>query len=201
MGGRPDDKFANAIELPRVEVEVAAFCLGSHPVTEAEWAAFLGKRSTSRLPQTGMSWDEALGYAAWVSKETGMSCRLPAEREWEYACRAGGDSIFPGGNDLTPREANFLYDESGLAVGVGRRLPVGSFAPNAFGLYDMTGNVCEWTADPWSGLAGIDPDKRAIRGGAWDHLPRLLRCSWRDRAPKGARYDNLGFRLAADLID
>lgn len=199
MGGREDDKFASAIELPRREVAVADFLLGRFPVTEAQWAAFRGTASDSVLPVAGISWYEAGEYADWFAMKTGLPCRLPTEAEWEYACRGGSGTIFPGGNDLSPAEANFLYDESGQPVGVGRRLPVGSFAPNAFGLHDMTGNVCEWTADPWRSLSGTDPDKRTIRGGAWDHLPRLLRCSWRDWAPVDARFDNLGFRLAASL--
>jgi formylglycine-generating enzyme required for sulfatase activity len=199
MGGREDDKFASAIELPRREVAVADFLLGRFPVTEAEWAAFRGTRSSSNLPVVGITWDEAGAYTNWLAMNTGLPCRLPTEAEWEYACRGGSETIFPGGNDLSTTEANFLYDESGLPVGAGRRLPVGAFAPNGFGLHDMTGNVCEWTADPWRSLSGIDPDKRTIRGGAWDHLPRLLRCSWRDWAPVDARFDNLGFRVAVDL--
>lgn len=199
MGGREDDKFASAIELPRREVAVADFLLGRFPVTEAQWAAFRGTASDSSLPVVGITWDEARAYTAWLAMKTGLPCRLPTESEWEYACRGGSDTIFPGGNDLSLAEANYLYDESGFPVGVGRRLPVGAFAPNAFGLHDMTGNVCEWTADPWRSLAGTDPDKRTIRGGGWDHLPRLLRCSWRDWAPVDARYDNLGFRVAVSL--
>jgi len=199
IGGREDDKFVSAAELPRREVAVADFLLGLFPVTESQWAAFRGKDSDSTLPIVGVTWHDADDYAAWLAMKTGLPFRLPTEAEWEHACRGGSDTIFPGGNDLSPTEANFLYDESGSPVGVGRRLPVGSFAPNAFGLHDMIGNVCEWTADPWRGPSGFQLEKRAVRGGAWDHLPRLLRCSWRDWAPPDARFDNLGFRIAASL--
>jgi formylglycine-generating enzyme required for sulfatase activity len=182
-------------------VAVADFLLGRFPVTEAQWASFRGTASDSSLPVVGITWYEARDYTAWLAMKTGLPCRLPTEAEWEYACRGGSDTIFPGGNDLSTAEAKFpLRRIRASPSGAGRRLPVGVFAPNAFGLHDMTGNVCEWTADPpWRSLSGTDPDKRTIRGGAWDHLPRLLRCSWRDWAPVDARYDNLGFRVAVSL--
>jgi formylglycine-generating enzyme required for sulfatase activity len=203
MGGLPEDKFVSAVELPRHEVEVAAFELARHPVTRAQW--FGGEVSNPELPVTGISFDEAESFARRYD------CRLPSEAEWEYACRAGSATVFSHASDLGVADANFLYDESGVAVGRGAPMPVGSHPPNAFGLHDLLGNVCEWTADLWhpgysgapdDGLPWIDggkPGHRVIRGGAWDHLPRLLRASWRDPAPESARWDNLGFRLARDL--
>lgn len=211
MGGTGDDKFVSAVELPQREVSVDAFLLARIPVTEADWAKFPGSHApdyftSSRLPLVRVGWHEANEYTAWLSETLEMSCRLPTEAEWEYACRAGTRSIFPCGEDISPELANYLYDESGLRIGAGQRAPVACYPPNAFGLHDMIGNICEWTADDWvpghdrsaSGASPV-PDKRTIRGGAWDHLPRLLRSSWRDWAPVEARYDNLGFRVAADL--
>ena len=211
MGGGGDDKFVSAVELPQRKVSVGAFFLARIPVTEADWAKFPGSRApdhftTSRLPLVRVGWHEANDYIAWLSETLEMSCRLPTEAEWEYACRAGSNTIFPFGENISPELANYLYDESGLRIGVGQRAPVACYPPNAFGLSDMSGNICEWTADPWvalhdraPGTPPPDPDKRVIRGGAWDHLPRLLRSSWRDWAPATASYDNLGFRVAADL--
>ncbi len=211
IGGVGDDKFVSAVELPQRELSVAAFLLARVPVTEADWAKFPGSHapdhfSASPLPLVCVGWHEANDYIAWLSETLGMSCRLPTEAEWEYACRAGTRSIFPCGEDISPTLANYLYDESGLCVGAGQRTAVACYPPNAFGLHEMIGNICEWTADDWvpmhdrSGAGRTpDPDKRTIRGGAWDHLPRLLRSSWRDWAPVTARYDNLGFRVAADL--
>jgi formylglycine-generating enzyme required for sulfatase activity len=142
---------------------------------------------------------------------TGIPFRLPSEAEWEYACRAGSSTVFPDGGNLAPDQANYLYDESGETIGPGALTPRGVYPPNAFGLRDMLGNVCEWTADVWHPdfhgaptdgsprFDGETPDRRVIRGGAWDHLPRVLRASWRDWAPESARWDNLGFRIAFTL--
>lgn len=211
MGGGGDDKFVSAVELPQRKVNVDAFLLAKVPVTESDWGKFPGSHSpdhftSSRLPLVRVGWHEASEYTTWLSETLEMSCRLPTEAEWEYACRAGTRSIFPCGEDISPELANYLYDESGLRIGVGHRAPVACYPPNAFGLHDMIGNICEWTADDWvpmhdrSGEGGTpDPDKRTIRGGAWDHLPRLLRSSWRDWAPVTAKHDNLGFRVAADI--
>lgn len=203
MGGVPEDKFVSAVELPRREVDVAAFQLARHPVTRGQW--FGGEAEDPELPVTGVSFDEAEAFAR------GHGCRLPSEAEWEYACRAGSTTVFSHASALDVEAANFLYDESGVAVGRGAVMPVGGHPPNAFGLHDLSGNVCEWTSDLWhpgysgapgDGLPWIDggkPGHRVIRGGAWDHLPRLLRASWRDQAPESARWDNLGLRLARDL--
>lgn len=203
MGGVPEDKFVSAVELPRHEVEVAAFELARNPVTRGQW--FSGEVKDPELPVTGVCFDEAEAFARRCG------CRLPSEAEWEYACRAGSETVFSHASALDAADANFLYDESGVAVGRGAVMPVGSHPPNAFGLHDLLGNVCEWTADLWhpgysgapdDGSPWIDggkPGHRVIRGGAWDHLPRLLRASWRDRAPESARWDNLGFRLARDF--
>jgi formylglycine-generating enzyme required for sulfatase activity len=203
MGGVPEDKFVSAVELPRHEVAVHAFELARVPVTRGEW--FGGEVADPELPVTGISFGEAEAFAHR------HGCRLPSEAEWEYACRAGSATVFSHASDLGVADANFLYDESGVAVGRGAPMPVGSHPPNAFGLHDLLGNVCEWTADRWHAgyegapldgspwLDGTAPGRRVIRGGAWDHLPRLLRASWRDWAPESARWDNLGFRLARDL--
>ena len=207
MGGSAEDKFTSSVEMPRHEVNIAAFQLSVHPVTCAQWMEIMGGVSTDTPdhPVTGVDFHQADVLA------NRLAARMPTEAEWEYACRAGGDGVFPHGKNLLPVDANFLYNESGEPVGHGAPTPVGSFAPNAFGLHDMLGNVCEWTADQWhpgfenapaDGSPWLDGGRqgcRVIRGGAWDHMPRLLRASWRDWAPESARWDNLGFRLARDI--
>jgi formylglycine-generating enzyme required for sulfatase activity len=207
MGGSDDDKFAGSVELPRHEVEVASFEMSIHPVTIGQLNDLSDdpESGASGYPVTRIDFHDA---SAFAEKH---GARLPSEAEWEYACRAGSSSVFHHGSNLQPHDANFLYDESGQAVGPGEPTPVGSYPPNAFGLCDMLGNVCEWTADVWhpnyqlapvdgsAWLGGGKQGCRVIRGGAWDHLPRLLRASWRDWAPESARWDNLGFRLARDI--
>jgi formylglycine-generating enzyme required for sulfatase activity len=206
MGGSMNDKFVTDVEMPSHEVMVTAFLISVHPVTWKQWNQVTNQSANfDDLPVTGVSFQEATEFAR------SLDARLPTEAEWEYACRASSSSLFPHGARLEHSHANYLYDESGEEVGCGGLTPVGTYAPNDFGLHDMIGNVCEWTADLWhpsyvnapcdgsAWIAGGQPAKRVIRGGAWDQLPRTLRASWRDWAPESARWDNLGFRLARDL--
>jgi formylglycine-generating enzyme required for sulfatase activity len=207
MGGSEHDKFAGSVEMPRHEVEIATFEMSAHPVTFGQLHELLSEANAqpSDFPATRIDFHQACAFAGK------LAARLPTEAEWEYACRAGSSSVFPHGANLQPDDANFLYDEFGEPVGSGMATPIGSFPPNNFGLYDMIGNVCEWTADVWhpayqnapadgsAWLSGGRQGCRVIRGGAWDHLPRLLRASWRDWAPESARWDNLGFRVARDI--
>ncbi|MDD5200618.1 MAG: SUMF1/EgtB/PvdO family nonheme iron enzyme [Terrimicrobiaceae bacterium] len=215
MGEHPDDKFANDTERPAHQVDIGyPLALGRFPVTVAEFAEFRGTGHSAEaadLPVAGANWDDATAYCAWLRGTTGRAYRLPSESEWEYAAAAGSRHPFPNGDVITPADANFYYDEQGNRIGLGRLTPVGSYAPNAFGLCDMIGNVCEWVADAWhptlrqapaEGESWADAtDLRVLRGGAWDYLPRLLRISWRDYLPRATRRDNVGFRVACDLLE
>jgi formylglycine-generating enzyme required for sulfatase activity len=212
MGGTGDDKFVTDTERPAHRVTIArAFALGRHPVTVGEYRAFAPAHAPGdgpALPAVNVSWDEACAYCVWLRAETGESFRLPTEAEWEYACRAGNRAPFATGDEIDSGAANFLYSEEGRRIGPGGRTPVGQYPANAFGLHDLHGNVCEWVEDAWHpGYAGApvdgsawaesgEADRRVIRGGAWDYLPRLLRSAWRDSLPRAHRRDNLGFRVA-----
>ncbi len=201
-GAVAEDRFANAIELPAQEVVIERpFAVARFAVTESQWAVYASTGPRSGLPVVRVSWHAAVAYAVWLRERMGQAFRLLTEAEWEYACRAGTTTVFATGDALDPAQANYLYDEHGFKVGLGHRTPAGTYAPNAVGLEDMQGNVCEWTADYWRPgyAAAVDERLRVIRGGAWDYLPRLLRCSWRDFATPDTRRDNLGFRLACDL--
>jgi formylglycine-generating enzyme required for sulfatase activity len=201
MGTLGEDRFANSTERPAHEVVIERpFAVSRSPITEAQWSTFAGGSSSS-LPVVRVSWWEAMKYVAWLSAQTGKLFRLLTEAEWEYACRAGSTSIFNIGDTLEPEHANYFYDEHGFKVGPGCRTPPGSYPPNAFGLEDMHGNVCEWVSDAWRANYDAAPDVtyRVIRGGAWDYMPRLLRCAWRDFGTPDTKRDNLGFRIACDL--
>lgn len=201
MGTVGEDRFANSTERPAHEVVIGKpFAVSRFPITEAQWSAFAGGLSSS-LPVVRVSWLEAMKYVEWLSAQKGKPFRLLTEAEWEYACRAGSTTIFNIGDTLEPEHANYLYDELGFKVGPGHCTPPGSYPPNAFGLEDMHGNVCEWVADPWRANHDAEPDEahRVIRGGAWDYLPRLVRSAWRDFAAPDTKRDNLGFRIACDL--
>lgn len=204
MGGVPFDKYVSAVELPRRRLKIpAAFSIGVAPVTEMEWSSFdpgfFTQKAPSSKPMVNVNLSQITAFLQWLSRGThGRRYRLPTEEEWEYACRSGGNSIFPWGNDITADNANYRYDERGGSVGPGKRTTAGRYPANDFGLFDMNGNVCEWTSSPWrahSGTGIVDHTRHVIRGGSWDQLPRSLRSSWRDWAPVEARYDNLGFRL------
>lgn len=187
IGAGEDDKFALDCERPRRRVRIpGGTLLGVFPVTEREMGG------SSDLPALGVSWLDAGAFCKRLSEETGRLFRLPYEAEWEVACRAGTTTPFWTGTTLPQSAANYLYDESGNRIGPGHRTPRGTYPANPFGFQDMTGNVLEWCADPWS-AASAD---RVLRGGAWDLLPRLLRSSWRDAAPPATRRDNIGFRIA-----
>jgi formylglycine-generating enzyme required for sulfatase activity len=209
MGESDADKFANDTERPRHGVRFAqAFRMAAFPVTNGEFRQYVADfaaEESDDLPAVNMSWREAAGYCAWLAAKTEERVRLPSEAEWEYACRAGTRTPFHTGIEITPADANFLYDEHGFRIGRGTRTPAGTFAPNAFGLESMHGDVCEWCADTWhptyhgapgdgSAWTGAGT-RRVIRGGAWDYLPRLLRSSWRDALPETTRRDNVGFRI------
>jgi formylglycine-generating enzyme required for sulfatase activity len=210
MGENEQDKFAGDTERPRHRVKIAPFQLAKSPVTLEEYRHFRPGHEAD-LPETWpacmVSWEEATAYCDWL----GGGCRLPSEAEWEYAARAGSRTHYPWGDLISPAEANYYYTEQGVKVGCGHRTPPGTFPPNAFGLFDMPGNVCEWMADTWhpdyqgapaTGGPWITEeagDRRVLRGGAWDYLPRLLRVSWRDALPASSRRDNVGFRIARPL--
>lgn len=214
MGENEGDKFANDTERPVHRVEIrASFALGKFPVTVGEFRKFRSEhlmQDAPELPVVRVSWEDAVAYCEWLSETCGRTYRLPSEAEWEYACRAGSRGPFAGGDEISSEDANYLYDENGTRVGLGRRTAVRTFPSNSFGLHDMHGNVCEWVADSWhsdyagapaDGAAWISADsRRVIRGGAWDYLPRLLRSSWRDWRAANQRADNIGFRVVTSDV-
>jgi len=180
MGACDEDKFANDTERPRRLVEIErSFEIGIFPVTAAEWASFEPDRvlAANDLPVVNVSYGDIARYLFWLNEnQTGRPWRLPTEEEWEYACRAGTETIFNTGDHLNRSEANFLFNESIERVGPGGRTVVSTYPPNSWGLYDFHGNVSEWTASGWR------PDlhsetvsvfgRHTVRGGAWDYLPR-----------------------------
>ncbi len=225
MGATNADRFATLLELPRRKVTIGgSFTLAATPVTFSQWDAFAestpgvhrpddGGYGRGALPVTGVSWLDAFGYCHWLAERTGNPYRLPSEAEWEYACRAGSSGVFGARDEVTVEDCNYMYDELGRVVGAARPVPVGSYPPNAFGLYDMCGSVAELTLDHWhdgydgaplDGSAWIDTPEaanrlRVVRGGSWDYPPRLMRCAYRDWIDEARRLDNVGFRVLLPL--
>jgi eukaryotic-like serine/threonine-protein kinase len=153
-----DYKAFYANELPQHQVTLPEFYLGQTLVTQAQWQAIMGNNPASfkgdgKLPVDSVSWLDAIEFCRKLSQKTGRTYRLPSEAEWEYACRAGTTTPFAFGEAITPAVVNYNgnFPYSGAAKGEFREktTPVGIFPANAFGLYDMHGNLWEWCLDEW----------------------------------------------------
>ncbi len=209
--------LGTATEKPVHTVTIAhPFALGRFPVTFDEYDQYAQETGIVRPGDSGwgrgnrpviiVSWECAQRYVRWLSERTGESYRLPSEAEWEYAARAGTETAYPWGNEISPQSANYLAPDS-----PNRTLPVGSFAANALGLFDMHGNVWEWVEDTWhdryldaptdgsAWTAGGEPGIRVLRGGSWYAYADKLRSASRNSFLETGRNMSIGFRLARDL--
>jgi formylglycine-generating enzyme required for sulfatase activity len=219
MGSLPGQGFED--ERPLHSVRLPAFWLGQYPVTQAQWQAVMGRLPPCRgrgphRPVDRVSWHAAQAFCRRLAELTGRAYRLPSEAEWEYACRAGTTTPFYVGETLTTGLANYvglhLYRAEPEGVYRHGTTDVGTFPPNAFGLYDMHGNVWEWCADAWhDDYTGAPPDGQAwkqrdaavyvLRGGCWHDPPGLCRSAarLRQRATEGEDY--FGFRVALSSLE
>ena len=163
-------------------------------------------------PVVCVSWNDAKAYAQWVSQTTGKTYRLLSEAEREYVARAGNSTAFWWGKTINTEQANYdgNYSYNGSSKGKYRKptMPVNSFKPNPFGLYNVHGNVWEWVEDVWhdnyngappdgsAWTTGGDQSLRVLRGGSWNDIPAYLRSASRDRDAPVSRGNNTGLRLA-----
>ena len=219
-------------EKPQHEVTVHPFFVGKFPVTQAQWKAIASLPKVERdidpdpsyfkgdnRPVEQVSWYDAVEFCARLSNLTGREYRLPSEAEWEYACRASTTTPFHFGETITDKLANYNASETYADEPPGEdrkeTTPVGSFPPNAFGLYDMHGNLWEWCADHWhdnyknapsGGSAaadaggsvwetGGDKDLRVLRGGSSYDQPENCRSAYRVRNYPDLRSNGMGFRV------
>ena len=222
--GREDD------EMPARTVTIAhAFALGKYEVTFDEWDACVSANACQkaadeawgrgRRPVININYAQANAYAKWLSTTTGKEYSLPSEAQWEYAARAGASEGTPWRGDkaracdhanvydtLTKRKLLFDWAAFPCADGFTETAPVGTFAPNAFGLHDMLGNVWEWVADcyrPNYTNAPVDGSavkaetcaKHLSRGGSWNIFPAWVRTGYRYGLQGELRASNLGFRV------
>jgi formylglycine-generating enzyme required for sulfatase activity len=222
--GSSDEESGNDDEKPQHLVTVPPFYLGRVPVTQSQWrfVADLDRINHSLklrpsgfsgddLPVEKVSWDDATEFCARLSAHTGRAYRLPTEAEWEYACRAGTTTPFHFGETLNTNVANY---DGNYTYGNGQKgqyrektTPVGSLnAANAWGLFDMHGNVWEWCEDDWhnnyedaptDGSAwGKRGPTKIRRGGSWDDDPRYCRSACRFSSSRVYRGYYTGFRVA-----
>lgn len=195
------------------------FAVSKFELTFAEWDACAAQGECSsqisdggfgrgRQPVINVNWDDAQRYVAWLSKVTGKPYRLLTEAEYEYAARAGTQTAYPWGDQVGANNANCAA--CGSEWDGHKTAPVGSFAPNRFGLYDMVGNVWEWVADCWNdnyhgapvdGSAWMTGDcsHHRLRGGSWTSVPDELRAANRGRTATDNRFDVISFRVGRSL--
>ncbi len=225
MGSPFTEKERVNDESPPHPVSIQPFFMGKYTVTQAQWRAVAAlpdinislKLNPSEfkgdtLPVESISWEEAVEFCARLSKKTGRAYRLPSEAEWEYACRAGTTTPFHFGETITPDLANYNgnspYGNAPKGTYRQQTTPVGTFPPNAFGLYDMHGNVWERCADSWhdnyKGAPGDgsvwelggETNWRVPRGGSWFNSAVNCRSANRCRFYGGSRNGKYGFRVA-----
>ncbi|NJN61097.1 MAG: SUMF1/EgtB/PvdO family nonheme iron enzyme [Coleofasciculaceae cyanobacterium RL_1_1] len=223
MGSPDGEESRSDNESPQHEVSVSDFFLGKFTVTQAQW------RAVAQLPQINqslnadpsrfkgdnrpverVSWDDAQEFCTRLSQATGKAYRLPSEAQWEYACRAGTTTPFAFGatlnTDIANYDGNYTYGNGKKGVYREQTIDVGSFPPNAWGLYDMHGNVYEWCEDSWhnnyngaptDGTAWIDngTEYKLLRGGSWINYPRNCRSASRSNTARDFRDFNIGFRV------
>ena len=210
--------LGNADEQPQHLVMIKSFVMSKFLIMQGQWKAIMGNLPPCRfkgdhLPVERVAWDDAQKFCRRLSKKAGRTYQLPSETQWEYACRAGTNSPFSFGETITVDVANFngehtFRDEPrgfyGHVTTAG-----GTFSPNAFGLYDLHGNLWEWCADNWldhyassprdsSSYQTKDSPYRVARGGSWHEPPELCRSATRLRVLQSDADETIGFRVVCE---
>ena len=192
------------------------FMMATTPVTQAQWRAVMQTDPShfkgDTLPVEEVSWNDAVAFCKKLSETEGRHYRLPTEAEWEYACRAGTTTPFNTGETINTGQANYdgtsVYGDGVKGEYRQTTTSVGTFKANAWGLYDMHGNVCQWCSDGYAeyptqetanplGLDGAS--SRVLRGGSWGGTPLYCRSADRDGVAPGTRSVVVGFRVCLDF--
>jgi len=235
MGPSPNEPLQFDREKPLHKVKIGKpFAISQYEITFGEYDQFVKDTSYRRpsdkgwgtahwgrgnMPVFDVSWHEAQRYVEWLSEQTGKTYRLPSEAEWEYAARAGTTTAFSTGECIDTEQANYhgRYEFGDCPLSPtyrGKTTPVGSFKPNAWGLYDVHGNMFEWTLDCWhpsyigapdNGSAwlnrGHDANckRRVLRGGSWSGRPVDIRSANRSHNDANFKSIFIGFRVVREL--
>jgi formylglycine-generating enzyme required for sulfatase activity len=200
----------NENEKPVHEVRISyAFEISKTEITQAQWESVMNENPSffsqcgDNCPVENVSWQDAIRFIKFLNIKTGKEYRLPTEAEWEYACQAGGNNEYCGGNDV--HKVGWYYLDSGAKTKLaGRKFP------NAWGLHDMSGNVWEWTQDCWNdSYNGAPADGSAwgtgncalhvLRGGSWANNAPLMRAADRGFSDASTRNYDIGIRIARTL--
>ena len=209
----------NVDEQPQHFVTIKSFMIGKFLVTQRQWKAVIGKLPPCRfkgdnLPVERVSWDDAQKFCQRLSKQMGRNYQLPSETQWEYACRAGTNTQFSFGDTLTTDLANFngehIFAKEPRGYYFHSTSEGGKFPPNAFGLYDMHGNLWEWCEDSWlddysssprdgSSYQNKDGHDRVARGGSWHEPANLCRSAARIHFVQSDADEYVGFRAVCDF--
>jgi formylglycine-generating enzyme required for sulfatase activity len=213
MGSPENEEGRYDSESPQHQVTVPSFFIGKYPLTQAQYQAIMGNNPANfkgaNRPVECVDWNDAVAFCQKLSQNTGKNYKLPSEAQWEYACRAGTTTPFYFGESITPDLVNCdgRYPYANAPTGQYREqtTDVGTFPPNAFGLYDMHGNVWEWCEDDWqknyinapiNGSALITrSNTKLLRGVSWDNYPADCRSACRDYDVLDDAYDGIGFRV------
>ncbi|MDO4568897.1 MAG: formylglycine-generating enzyme family protein [Planctomycetia bacterium] len=212
-GGQPSENPQHLVTLTK------GFWMLETEVTQAMWERVMGSNPShfkrSNLPVESVNWLDCTRFCEKISELSGLKIQLPTEAQWEYACRAGTTTAFSFGNTLfggkancdgnSPDDANSL-DSTKIIINIKRTTPVGSYSPNAWGLYDMHGNVWEWCSDWYgSGYYATSPtsdpngpesgSQRVFRGGSWGNSAEFCRSALRRCDDPTYSCDHVGFRL------
>ncbi|MGL5061234.1 MAG: SUMF1/EgtB/PvdO family nonheme iron enzyme [Microcoleus sp.] len=215
MGSPDTEAERDSDEGPQRTVKISPFFMGRYEITQEQYQAVMGNNPSAfkgaKRPVEKVSWDEAVEFCRKLSKKTGHAYRLPSEAEWEYACRAGTTTPFYFGETIAPDLVNYdgnnPYGSTPKGIYRQQTTNVGSFPPNAFGLYDMHGNVWEWCTDKWHNNYNGSPtdgsswetgksEYRVHRGGSWYYNAANCRSADRDGYSVGVRDRDVGFRVA-----
>ena len=225
MGAPQEESESREDERPRHLVTVKPFFMGKYPITQAQWRAIASLPKIKHdlhpdpsyfkgdnRPVERVSWYDADEFCDRLSKVTGRTYRLPSEAEWEYACRARTTTPFHFGATITTNLANFCEQGPTMnRVEYKQTTDVGSFPANAFGLYEMHGNVWEWCADNWhedyqdapsDGSVWVingNSEYRILRGGSWDYFSTFCRCTYRFFENPQVKDKEFGFRVVCCL--
>ena len=182
------------VSLAMVAIPSMNYEMGKYEVTQAQWKAVMGSNPSNfsecgdNCPVEQVSWDDVHIFLQKLNAKTGKQYRLPSEDEWEYACRGGSSNEYCGGDNL---DELGWYDKNSRE----KTHPVGFKKPNGYGLYDMSGNVWEWSNDRYES----GKPSRVMRGGSWDFGPRGARAANRFGSAPAGRFNSNGFRLARTL--